>query len=141
MKKILSIIFISILCSCSSTKNVSSTALYEILLSNPTGGATIKFYEILSEPKEIQMLLGDDLLKKKIKKSDIDSSNFLIINAGPTKESYNRANLYKVIETKENIEVYIKDNQKNVEVDLSDELINYPYSVIKINSKKPIVIK
>jgi hypothetical protein len=31
--------------------------------------------------------------------------------------------------------------QKNVEADLANENVFYPYSIIKINSKKQIVIK
>jgi galactokinase len=87
------------------------------------------------------MLMGDETLKKKIKKTDVAKSNFIILNAGPTKESYNRAYVQKVIETTEAVEVYVKDAQKNVEADLSNENVAYPYSVIKINSKKPIIIK
>lgn len=128
--------------SCSSSKQtVVDNPLYEILVTNNDGGANIKFYEILTEPKEIMILMGDETLKKKIKKTDAAKSNFIILNAGPTKESYNRAYVQKVIETTEAIEVYVKDAQKNVEADLSNENVVYPYSVIKINSKKPIVIK
>ena len=127
--------------SCSSTKTVEKTSLYEVLVVNNDGGANIKFYEILTEPNEIAMLLGDETLKKKVKKDDASKSNFIILNAGPTKETFNRASVQKVIETSDAIEVYVKDMQKNVEADLSNENIIYPYSIIKINSKKPIVIK
>jgi hypothetical protein len=131
-----------VLNGCSSSKKVTSNnALYEVLVSNNDGGANIKFYEILTETKEIMMLMGDETLKKKIKKNDLEKSSFIILNAGPTKETFNRAYVQKVIEIGDSIEVYVKDMQKNVEADLSNESIFYPYSVIKINSKKPIVIK
>jgi galactokinase len=127
---------------CSSSKNSGTTnSLFEVLVTNNDGGANIKFYEILTEPKEIMMLMGDETLKKKIKKNDMDKSNFIILNAGPTKETFNRAYVQKVVETTEAIEVYVKDMQKNVEADLSNENVVYPYSIIKINSKKPIIIK
>ena len=39
------------------------------------------------------------------------------------------------------IEVYIKDTQKNIDINLTDENTKYPYAIVKINSKKPIVFK
>lgn len=141
MKKYLSLIVIVLLYSCSSTKSTVNRPLYEVLAVNNTGGANIKFYETLTEPKEINMLLGDEALRKMIKAKDIAESNFLILNAGPTKESYNRVKVEKVIETATEIEVYLKDTQKNIESTQQDDTTNYPYSVVKINSKKPIVIK
>lgn len=141
MKKYLSLIVIVLLYSCSSTKSTVNRPLYEVLAVNNTGGANIKFYETLTEPKEINMLLGDEALRKMIKAKDIAESNFLILNAGPTKESYNRVKVEKVIETATVIEVYLKDTQKNIESTQQDDTTNYPYSVVKINSKKPIIIK
>jgi len=141
MKKYLLLIVILVLYSCSSTKNTVSKPLYEVLSVTNDGGATIKFYEILTESKEINMLLGDETLRKLIKPKDISESNFLILNAGPTKESYNRIKVEKIVETATEIEIYIKDTQKNIEATQQDETTKYPYSVVKINSKKPIVIK
>jgi hypothetical protein len=127
--------------SCSSSKNGLNKPVYEILTVNNDGGANIKFYEILTEPKEIMMLLGDETLKKKIKSSDTTNSSFVILNAGPTLESYNRIKIEKVIETATQIEIFIKDSQKNTPIDLSDDNTLYPYTILKINSKKPIIIK
>lgn len=141
MRKVLLILGLVFLYSCSATKNTAEKPLYEVLTVNNDGGANIKFYEILTEPKEIMMLLGDETLRKKIKKDDTTKSSFIILNSGPTKESYNRVKVEKVIETATNIEVYVKDTQKATEQDLADENISYPYTIIKINSKKPIVIK
>ncbi|MDI1316626.1 hypothetical protein [Flavobacterium sp.] len=141
MKKYLSLLVLIVLYSCSSTKSTANRPLYEVLTVKNTGGATIKFYETLTEPKEINMLLGDEALRKMIKAKDITESNFLILNAGPTKESYNRVKVEKVVETATEIEVYLKDTQKNIDSTQQDDTTNYPYSVVKINSKKPIVIK
>jgi 3-deoxy-D-arabino-heptulosonate 7-phosphate (DAHP) synthase len=115
--------------------------LYEILTVNNDGGANIKFYEILTEPKEIMMLLDDETLKSKIKKQDTKNASFIILNAGPTKENYNRIKIEKVIETSSQIEVYVKDSQKNIPSDLSNDDSFRPYTVVKVNSKKAIVIK
>ncbi|MEK8180713.1 hypothetical protein WMW71_10220 [Flavobacterium buctense] len=141
MRKVIPAFLVLFLVSCSSTKAPVSKQLYEVLTTNNDGGANIKFYEILTEPKEIMMLLGDETLRKKISKDDTTNSSFIILNSGPTKETYNRIKVEKVIETATNIEVYVKDTQKSTEQDLADENISYPYTIIKINSKKPIVFK
>ncbi|WP_333879019.1 hypothetical protein [Flavobacterium sp.] len=129
------------LTSCSSTKPTAPKPLYEVLAVNNDGGAGIKFYEVLTEPKEVLMLLGDETLSQKIKTDDAKTSSFLVLNSGPTKEPYNRIKIEKIIETETEILVYIKDTQKNTEADPSNENIVQPYTVVKINSKKPIVFK
>ena len=139
-KKVISIVVIALLCSCSSTKGTADKALYEVLLVNNDGGANIKFYEVLTEPKEINMLMGDETLRKKIKSSDITDCNFVILNAGPTLENNNKVTIEKVIETPTQIEVYVRDNQKNIDAVQTDDDTLYPYTVVKINSKKPIAI-
>lgn len=141
MKKVISIVIIALLCSCSSTKNVVDKPLYEVLMVNNDGGANIKFYEVLTEPKEINMLLGDETLRKKIKTDDINNCSFIVLNTGPTLENSNKVTIEKVIETPTQIEVYIKDDQKNIEANQSDDETLYPYTVVKVNSKKPIIIK
>ena len=65
----------------------------------------------------------------------------MILNTGPTKEPYNRMKIEKVIETATQIEVFLKDSQKNIEETAIDDTTKYPYTVVKVNSKKPIVIK
>ena len=141
MKKYIPLVLIILLYSCSSTKNTAERPLYEVLTVNNDGGANIKFYEILTEPKEINMLLGDETLKKLIKPKDINESSFIILNTGPTKESYNRMKVEKVVETPTQIEVYLKDTQKNLDAAMIDDTAKYPYTVVKVNSKKTIVIK
>jgi hypothetical protein len=141
MKKILFIITLILLISCSTNKSTVDKPLYEILIVNNDGGANIKFYEVLTEAKEINMLLGDEMLAKLIKPKDINESSFLVLNTGPTKEPYNRMKIEKVIETPTQIEVFLKDTQKNLEVTAIDDTTKYPYTVVKVNSKKPIVIK
>jgi hypothetical protein len=140
-KKIISILAIALLYSWSSTKNIEKKPLYEVLLVNNDGGANIKFYEVLTEPKEIKMLLGDEILGKKIDSNDTTNSSFVILNSGPTIENYNKVSIEKVIETLEQIEVYVKDSQKNIDAVQIDDDTLYPYTVLKINSKKPIIIK
>lgn len=140
-KLFLTVAVILFLVSCSSTKSNAPKPLYEVLAVNNDGGAGIKFYEILSEPKEILMLLGDETLSQKIKREDTKTSSFLVLNSGPTKEPYNRIKIEKIVETETEILVYVKDTQKNTEPDPTNENIVQPYTVVKINSKKPIVFK
>ena len=140
-KKIISILVIALLYSCSSTKNIDKKPLYEVLLVNNDGGANIKFYEVLTEPKEIKMLLGDETLRKKINANDINNCSFVILNSGPTLEKKNKVMIDNVHETATQIEVFVKDSQKNIEAVQTNDDTLYPYTVVKINSKKPIVIK
>jgi hypothetical protein len=142
MKRIISLlIFALIVYSCSSINSKASKPLYETLTINNNGGANIKFYEVLTESKEIMMLLGDETLRKKIKADDIIKSSFIILNAGPTNEKLNKITIEKVIETPTQIEVYINDTQKNITEDQSNDDTNRPYTIVKINSKKPIITK
>ncbi len=141
MRKVIPIVVVLFLAACSAPKDTAKKPLYEVLTTNDDGGANIKFYEILTEPKEIMMLLGDETLRKKIKKDDTTNSSFIILNSGPTKESYNRIKVERVEETATEIIVYVKDTQVNAKPNPADDAISFPYTIIKINSKKPIVIK
>ena len=53
MKKIIYILVIALLYSCSSTKNAANKPLYEVLMVNNDGGANIKFYEVLTDRKSV----------------------------------------------------------------------------------------
>ena len=140
MRKYLLAIFIIVLYSCSSNK-ATNKPLYEVLSVNNDGGANIKFYEILTEAKEIRMLLGDDKLRRKIKERDVNNSNFIILNTGPTTETINKIKIEKVLETPTQIEIYVNDTQKNIDINRADDETLYPYTIVKVNSKKPIIIK
>ncbi|MEO0046454.1 MAG: hypothetical protein RL705_1645, partial [Bacteroidota bacterium] len=52
MRKVISAFLVLFLVSCSTKKETSVKPLYEVLTTNNDGGANIKFYEILTEPKE-----------------------------------------------------------------------------------------
>lgn len=130
---------ILIVSSCASTANKDATKpLYEILTVQKDGGASIRFFEILSEEREIKMLLGDDNLKKKIKSEDINTSNFVILNMGEQNTNGNSIGIEKVEEKNDKIIITTKENKSNSETITEDYL--YPYTIVKINSKKQIVI-
>ena len=82
MKKIVLTVFILILVSCSTKKSFVQKPLFEVLTQQVDGGASIRFFEILSEEKEIKMLQNDDLLQNKINSNDTKTCNFIILNMG-----------------------------------------------------------
>ena len=114
--------------------------MYEVLTQQKDGGATIRFFEILNEAKEIKMLLNDSNLRKKISQEDIQSCNFIILNAGEKKSYGYNVIIKNIKETSDKIiiqteEVIYEDNTL-----LSEEQFVYPYTIVKINSKKEIEI-
>ena len=129
-----------LLLSCGSKSKVAYKPLYEVLTQQKDGGATIRFFEILNEAKEIKMLLNDSNLRKKISQEDIQSCNFIILNAGEKKSYGYNVIIKNIKETPDKIiiqteEVIYEDNTL-----LSEEQFVYPYTIVKINSKKQIEI-
>jgi hypothetical protein len=136
-KNIIFILFTLFIFSCGTQKSTTKEGLYEILSQQNEGGAQIKFYEILSEEKEINMLLSDENLKNKIKPSDIKTSNFAIINLGEKSTSGYSISVEKVTELSDRISIKIKENTPKTNENVMD-VISYPFAILKINSKKPI---
>jgi len=138
-KSILIFIASFFLFSCKSIlKSTSSPALYEVLTEQKDGGAHIRFFEILSEPREIKMLLGDANLKKKINQEDINTCNFIILNLGEKEIAESSILIKNVTETADKIIIETEEKQSG-SIKLPDFV--YPYAIVKINSKKEIVIK
>ena len=142
MKKILVSVFAVVLASCSSTsiKSSDTNKLYEVLTQQSNGGASIRFYEILSEPDEIIMLQNDDSLKHKITTSDVQNANFVILNMGERTTGGYSIGIANVVETETNIIVTVKENSPEAG-SMVTQSFTTPYCVLKINSKKPIVFK
>lgn len=142
MIKIAALFLSLILVSCGATavKKNKIQPLYEVLTQQPTGGASIKFFEILSEPKEIKMLQNDAVLRKKISLNDVQKSVFLILNMGEQSTGGYSIGVERVDETKDSIIVQVKEFSPKA-TDMVTQGITYPYSVVKINSKKAIRIK
>jgi len=103
------------------------------------GGASIHFFEILTEENEIAMLQNDDKLKNKIHPNDIQTSNFIILNMGEKTSEGCKISIESVVETEKNIIVTIKEISP--ETTTATQEIMTPFSVVKINSKKEIIIK
>ncbi|KUJ62768.1 hypothetical protein AR687_05060 [Flavobacteriaceae bacterium CRH] len=140
MKKVISVLIIFVLISCGAKKTSESKALYEILTEQSDGGGNIKFFEILTEPNEIKMLETDPLLADKMKQADIENSNYIILNMGEKNTGGYSIGVEKVEETDKNIIITVKENAPAKDA-MVMQVITYPYTVVKIHSKKEIIIK
>lgn len=140
-KSIISICMVLVLFSCKTAmKAPEQKNLYEVLLQQNDGGGNINFYEILSEPNEIKMLLNDEKLKGKISATDVQKSNFVILNMGQKPTGGYGITVDSVEETDKEIIIKIKELKPEPGAMLM-QVITYPYTVVKINSKKQIVVK
>ncbi|NDP27769.1 MAG: protease complex subunit PrcB family protein [Flavobacterium sp.] len=126
-------------CGASSTKTSGIHPLYEILTQQADGGASIRFFEILTEEKEISMLQNDEQLKNKIQPNDIQTSNFAILNMGEKTSGGYKIGIESAVETEKNIIITVKETAP-AHSSMTQE-ITTPYCVVKINSKKEIIIK
>lgn len=141
MKKVVSVLAVFMLISCGAKKTSDSKIpLYEILTEQSNGGGNIKFFEILTEPNEIMMLQNDPLLKDKMKHDDIKNSNYVILNMGEKNTGGYSVGVEKVEETDKNIIITVKENTPAKDA-MVMQVVSYPYTVVKIHSKKEIVIK
>jgi hypothetical protein len=141
MKKLL-VLFVSVLAiSCGATKSGDkNSALYEVLTQQSDGGGNIHFFEILSEPNEIKMLTSDESLKGKIKEEDVKKANYIVLNMGEKNTGGYSIGVEKVEETDKNIIITVKETAPAPD-SMVMQVITYPYAVVKINSKKEIIIK
>ncbi|KQW99004.1 protease complex subunit PrcB family protein [Flavobacterium sp. Root420] len=140
MKKVISVLAVFVLISCGAKKTSDSKALYEVLTTQSDGGGNIKFYEILTEPNEIKMLENDPLLSDKMKQTDINTSNYVILNMGEKNTGGYSIGVEKVEETDKNIIITVKENNPAPDA-MTMQVITYPYTVVKVHSKKEIIIK
>lgn len=140
-KSILVFVLVLTLFSCKTTIKVpEKKPLYEVLLQQNDGGGNINFYEILTEPREIKMLLNDEKLKGKISADDVQQSNFIILNMGQKPTGGYFITVDSVTEMDENILIKVKEHNPDPGAMLTQS-ISYPYTIVKINSKKPIVVQ
>ncbi|WP_418263073.1 protease complex subunit PrcB family protein [Flavobacterium faecale] len=142
MKKIAFLFLILMVVSCGSKaiKTFEAPPLYEVLTQQSTGGANIRFYEILTEPREIKMLQNDVFLRKKISSEDVRKSNFVILNMGEQATGGYSIGVENVVQKNDSIVVQVKEFIPKP-TDMLTQGITYPYCVLKINSKKPIRFK
>lgn len=142
MKKIvLSLVALTLVsCGATSTKSFDKNSLYKVLTQQSNGGASIRFFEILSEPDQIAMLQNDENLKNKINPNDIQTSNFLVLNMGEKTTGGYSIGIDTVIETDKNIVITIKETSPEPGSMVTQAFTN-PFCVVKINSKKDIIFQ
>jgi hypothetical protein len=141
MKKVVLTFLTLVLVSCSSSKKqTEKKPLFEVLTQQEDGGASIRFFEILSEPNEIAMLQNDDKLKHKIHSNDVQTSNFIVLNMGEKASGGYQIGVESAVETDKNIIITIKETVPEPSSMVSQAFTN-PYCIVKINSKKEIIIK
>ena len=134
---ILSVVFM--LFSCSSSKTpIISEPLYDVLFGSDYGGASFQFYEIISNEDEFNILLTDDMIKPYVKKTDIENSNFILVNMGEKKSGGYTLEVQKVEELADKIVVTLKEVEPK---GMATMAVTKPCYVIRIKSKKPIEIK
>lgn len=142
MKKLILSAFAITLASCGATSSkISDTSkLYEVLTQQSNGGANIRFFEILSEPNEIKMLQNDENLKDKISASDIQNSNFIVLNMGEKTTGGYSIGIENIVETDKNVIITVKETNPEPG-SMVTQAFTTPFCVVKINSKKEIIIK
>ncbi|MDW8850952.1 protease complex subunit PrcB family protein [Flavobacterium sp. MMLR14_040] len=140
MKKVISVLALFVLISCGAKKGSDSKALYEVLTEQSDGGGNIKFFEILTEPNEIKMLENDPLLASKMKQADINNSNYVILNMGEKNTGGYSISVEKVEETDKNIIITVKEKGPAADA-MTMQVITYPYTVVRVHSKKEIIVK
>ena len=141
MRRLSLISIIAVLVSCSTAKTtVTERPLYEILIQKSYDGAKVKFYEIISQPDEFVMIKNDPDLKSKIGPNDINTASFLILSMGEKATGGYAIGIDNVTETDKNIIVTIKETTPEPGKNVTNAF-TAPYCVVRINSKKEIIIK
>lgn len=141
MKRIAASFLVILMCSCGSVnKSPENRPLYEVLTQQSDGGASIRFFEILSEPNEIKMLQGDDNLKNKIGSDDILTSNFVVLNMGQKTTGGFKIGVEKAVETDKNIIITVKETNPEPGGVVS-QAFTTPFCVVRVNSKKEIIFQ
>lgn len=142
MKKVALSLLALALFSCGASSKVDSRKkpLYEVLTQQTDGGGNIHFFEIVSDSREFTMLQNDENLKRKIKPNDINTSNFIILNMGEKSGKGGSIEVVDVKETPDKIIITVKENEPVPDGNATSDY-TYPYSIVKINSKKEIIIK
>ncbi|RXR22914.1 protease complex subunit PrcB family protein [Flavobacterium stagni] len=138
MKKVVFSCFSFLLLACSSVKPPeSSYTSYDVLFSREQDGGRFQFYEIITEESEYKMLLNDPIISPYLKKEDIQTCNFILVNLGEKPTGGWTIKVERVKVLKDKVEVVIKEIPPK---GMATTAMTTPNFVIKIKSKKPIEI-
>jgi hypothetical protein len=139
MKRGLSLLILLVFsCGPKPMKKEKEFTLFEVLKTNEYSGSEVRFYEIITESDEFKMILNDPELKDKVKAKDILTSNFVLLHMGEKNTGGYRLDVEEVIETEDQIIMKVKEI---VPTGMVTTAITYPLTVVRINSKKPIVFQ
>ena len=86
------------------------------------------------------MLQSDENLKNKISANDIQTSNFVILNMGEKNTGGYKIGVENVVETDKNIIITVKETIP-IPGGMVTQVFTNPFCVVRINSKKEIIIK
>jgi hypothetical protein len=86
------------------------------------------------------MLQNDTNLRNKITAIDVQKSNFVIFNMGEKSSGGYAIAIESVVETDKSIIINVKESSPEPGA-IVTQGITYPFCVVKINSKKEILIK
>ena len=64
---------------------MTENQLYKVLVTSEYGGGNFRFYEIITDQKEFNMLLGDEEIKEFVKPGDIKTANFIFMEIYPSR--------------------------------------------------------
>ncbi|UMY65052.1 MULTISPECIES: protease complex subunit PrcB family protein [unclassified Flavobacterium] len=141
MKKTLLYAFLLIATACGTSKSVvEKRPLYEVLLQNTVDGGKFEFYETITEPREFTMILTDPELKGKVKANDIQTSNFVLLNMGEKPSAGYAIGVKSVEETDRAVIITVEKKEPAPDAVVA-QVITAPYALIRINSKKEIIIQ
>lgn len=141
MRKTLLFILACVATACSTTKStVAKRPLFEVLLQNAEDGGKFEFYETITEPREFTMILTDPELKGKVSAGDIQTSNFILLNMGEKPTAGYSIGVKSVVETDRNVIVTVEKKEPAADAVVA-QVVTAPYALIRINSKKEIIIQ
>lgn len=132
-------IFFSVFFSCSTAKKENlKTNLYEILYQGNDGSA-LKSYRLLKNFEDYKAVYMP-LKQKNIPYIDFEKSNVLVINLGKKKGFGFSVLPEKIIEDKNNIIIILKETYTS-QIERNKIIYSNPITIIKINSKKEVILK
>lgn len=141
MKKTIAVIGAFLLASCGGAKlSDEKRPLYEVLLQDANNGGKFEFYETITEPREFTMILTDPELKGKIKPDDIQKANFVLLNMGEKPTGGYAIGVEKAEETDTAVILTLSKKEPAAGA-MVTQAVTTPYALIRINSKKEIIIK
>lgn len=139
MKRYISLIAIVLFsCGPKPSFNNEEFKLFEVLKVDEFNGSKVRFYEVITESNEFKMILNDPELKGKVNPKDILTSNFVLLHMGEKNSGGFRLDIESLNETEDQIIIKVKEVSPQ---GMATTVMTYPLTVVKVNSKKPIIFQ